>query len=569
MLKMLTISNLAVIRHLQVEFRQGLNIISGETGAGKSIILTSLRLLLGERASQDILRSGESRAYAEGVFDIQGNHPLKSLLLDAGIEIDEDELIIKREILATGRGKVFVNNQAATLNLLKQIQPHIIDVHGQGDQQSLLSPATQTSMLDSYAKNSAQKSKVITLYDQASEIISEIDSLKKSEAERLQFIDLLNFQISEIGNAAIREGEDLELINERTLLTNSGKLSKLCAEVLNFLYDDDQAVVTLLGITDKRLSELGFIDPVFRNLQEQIQSARYLIDDIVFTVRDYIEKISFSPNRFQVVEERLELLEKLKRKYGNSLKNIVDHYDGLLAKREDLKNSEELLLKCEQQLSAVAMEYSLFANELSSLRKDAAKSLEKKLRKELSAVALDKAQFRIYFNNPPVGIKISTLNLNDSEENKTMSRYGNEIAEYYFSANPGEELKPLSAVASGGELSRLMLILKTNIAPTPYPRSLVFDEIDTGIGGKVADGVGERLRKLAELNQVICVTHQAQIARYADHHLRVQKSVKGDRTITSIQVLSREGRVEELARMLAGSDITEITIKHAEELLAF
>jgi DNA repair protein RecN (Recombination protein N) len=569
MIKLLSITNLAVISRLRVEFGTGLNILSGETGAGKSIILAALGLLLGERASQDMLRTGETKAVVEGVFEIEGNSPLSQLLDESGIEDEGTDLIIKREIIANGRGKVFVNNQAATLNLLKAIQPHIIDVHGQGEQQSLLSTNVQTSMLDAYAGCGDLRQTVEELYEQVSQIAKQLEESKRSESERLQMLDLLEYQIKEIEGISPLAHEDEELETERRILVNAEKLSSLCEEINQLLYDDDGAALSKLALAGKRIDELAEIDPQFQVQSEQIASVKYILEDVAFAARDFANKVIYSPERLQWVTDRLTALDRLKRKYGEVLGEVINHLNVLRVKYCELKNSDDHEAALVTDLQAAVRNYERAASKLTTTRKNAAKELEGKLKKDLSAVALEKSQFIVCFNRPGSGNGFAQLQQQfglDFQET-IFSKLGKEIAEFYFSANKGEEARALSAVASGGELSRLMLILKTNIAPTPYPRTLVFDEVDTGIGGRVADAVGVRLKRLSHSNQVICVTHQAQIARYADTHLQVAKEIKGQRTVTNVTRLEAKERVEELARMMAGAGVTTVTREHAKEML--
>jgi DNA repair protein RecN (Recombination protein N) len=569
MLKLLSISNLAVISYSQVEFGVGLNILSGETGAGKSIILAALGLLLGERASQDLLRTGETKAVVEGVFEIEGNLPLLRLLADAGIDIDGQDLIIKREIVAQGRGKVFVNHQAATLQLLKTIQPHIIDVHGQGEQQSLLSSVSQTHLLDIFADNEAHRGNVAAFYEQIVSLVKELEESRKTEAERLQILDLMGYQISEIESINPLPDEDAELEIERRLLVNAEKLSNLCSEIAQLLYDDDDAAVGKVGMAQRRMDELVAIDPKLVTQTEQLTNARYLLEDVVFSIRDFADKVTYSPGRLQLVDERLGALDRLKRKYGGDLIEVRYQLAKMKEKLDTVQHSEESEKASREKLEALVRDYRQAAAQLTKRRQAAAKELEKRLKKDLSDVALEKSQFMINFNANGHGARFaqSGQHLAEFFRDIILSRMGNETVEFYFSANKGEEARSLQTVASGGELSRLMLILKTNIAPSPYPRTLVFDEIDTGIGGRVADAVGIRLKRLAQSNQVICVTHQAQIARYADTHLRVSKDIKGQRTETCVAQLEGPERVDELARMMAGSRVTEVTREHAKELL--
>ena len=571
MLKLLTISNLAVISHLQLEFESGFNVLSGETGAGKSIILAALRLLLGERASQDILRTGETRAFVEGVFDTTGNSPLLEILSEGGIELEEDELIIKREIIASSRGKVFINNQSATVNLLRQIQPHLIDVHGQGDQQSLIQTQVQTAMLDAYARSEELLGAVREAYLKVNGKLQDLRELKASEADRLQRLDLLDFQIAEIERVNPRAEEDVELEQERRILANAEKLVSSCSEISGMLYDADDAAVARIALAERRLGDLASLDPVFAPQLEALSNARYLLEDAIAVIRDYGDSVTFSEARLQVVEERLVALERLRRKYGKTLAEIEELASQLAADREALVGAEFREQQLNQEVRQAAREYLASASKLTAARLKAARDLEKKLKKDLQEVALEKAEFSVRFNPLDEGAAqqlAAGAGLDGELSGLRFGRNGEEQAEFYFSANKGEEARPLASVASGGELSRLMLLLKSNIAPTPYPRTLVFDEIDTGIGGRVADAVGLRLRKLAKGNQVLCVTHQAQIARYADAHLLVAKAEQGKRTVTTVTSLDRAARVAEIARMLSGGTVTELTLKHADEFLS-
>lgn len=569
MIKFITISNVAVISHLRVEFGEGLNILSGETGAGKSIILASFGLLLGERASIDLLRTGETKAFVEGVFEVEDNGPLHALLAEAGIDLESEDLIIRRELQSNGRGKVFVNNQSATLNLLKAIQPHIIDVHGQGEQQSLLSQANQGRMLDAFGKHEAILRDVEAAFIEASFIIRDLEAIQKSEAERLQTLDLLEFQIQEIEKINPRADEDVELETERKKLANAEKLTRLCSEITELLYEDSGSATSRIGQALKRLEDLIQIDASFTSSAEQLSSAKALLEDVVYTIRDYGEEVVFSPAGLQATEDRLVALERLKRKYGISMSEVVEHFEKLKARYAELKNSEVTEEELRARLVKAIKRYEKIAAKLTSARKSAAKELEKLLKHDLSEVALEKSQFSIHFKHTSGGIEIVPYlqQVNGEISLNTLNKSGQESVEYYFSANQGEEPRPLSLVASGGELSRLMLVLKTNIAPTPYPRTLVFDEIDTGIGGRVAEAVGLRLKRLAKSNQVICVTHQVQIARYADCHLFVQKNVQGSRTLTTVQNLEEKQRIVELARMMGGADISANTLKVAKEML--
>lgn len=569
MLRFLNISNLALIDSLQIEFQPGLNVLSGETGSGKSIIIDSLGILLGDRLSHDVIRSGEARAFVEGVFDCQNNSPLIELLTASGIEGAEEEIVIRREVNANGRGRIFVNNQIATLGLLKAIQPHVIDIHGQGDQQSLLSADTHLNLLDAFAGATSHRQVVGRGYDLLLGLMKELEVNRQNEAERLKTLDTIEFQLSEIEQVNLSDGEDVELELERNLLANAEKLVGLCSESYQYLYDDENSALARIALAQRRLGELAELDTRFGPYLDQIANAKYILDDVAFFVSDYTGNIQASTDRLQVVEDRLTEIKRLKRKYGGSVAEILGTRDKLLEEKNSLLHSEERGKEIEKDLKLALDAYQKEASVICGMRHKAAPRLEQAVVKELADVALGAGRFSVRFSasmTKQLAEKLLTLT---GLKIDSLSRLGGEIVEFYFSANTGEELKTLKSVASGGELSRLMLILKTITAPTLFPRTLIFDEIDAGIGGRVAEAVGYRLKRLAKTNQVLCITHQSQIARYADAHFLVSKGISGNRTVTSVEQLDNNGRIDELVRMIGGTAATVAARKHAKELLQF
>lgn len=567
MLRFLNIANFALIDGLQVEFHSGLNVLSGETGSGKSIIIDALGLLLGERGSTEMIRSGEDRAFVEGVFDFQGNKPLIDVILDSGIEATEEELIVRREISLSGRGRIFINNQVATLSLLKAIQPHIVDIHGQGDQQSLLSSETHLNLLDAYAGIGALRSEVFQAYEEILRLVKDLEANRQSESERLKSLDMVDFQLTEIEQAALSETEDIEMEAERNKLANSERLASLSREIYQCLYEDENSAQSRLAVAQKRLNELVDLDPSLNAQLDQLASAKYVLDDIAFTIGEYCDGIQSSPARLQFVEDRLAEIRRLKRKYGNSVTEILAFRDKLLEQKNLLLHSEERGREITSDLKTALYKYTNIANEISRLRQAAIPKLERAITKELAAVALGAGKFSIQFTHQEKGQLSSRVNGLIGESTEPLSRVGKDSVEFIFTANAGEDLKPLKAVASGGELSRLMLVLKTVTAPTLFPRTLIFDEIDAGIGGRVAEAVGQRLKRLAKTNQVLCITHQSQIARYADTHYLITKELNENRTVTRLTSLDEDGRIEELVRMIGGSTATMAARKHARELL--
>lgn len=566
MLKHLRINRLAVVDSLEVEFGKGLNVLTGETGSGKSVIVDALQLLLGSRASLDMIRTGESTAYVEGVFDQQGNAPLFELLDASGIAVDADELIIKRELNTQGRGRVFVNNQAATATLLRAIQPHLVDIHGQGDQQSLAHPSTHLQLLDGYSSSDGLAKAVTGNYDKLVHLMDEITELEKMSQERTR--DILEFQLNEIERAALQDGEDEALEGERVLLSNAERLAELGRHALSLIYEDENSASSAISRASRSVDELGGIDSTAQAHADQLRNIQYLLEDTSSFLQRYIEGIEVSPERLAAVEERLHELGRLKRKYGGSLQRVIATGKELREQIDNLGSTRDHLAQLTSDLEGIYRVFNKAGTELSALRRKRASDFEAEVVAGLGEVALERSRFSIQFS--PISGSETSVRLRLLLDNASVgefTRTGMERVEFFFSANPGEAERGMGDVASGGELSRLMLIIKNVASPSLFPRTLVFDEIDAGIGGGVSEAVGKRLKRLAKSSQVLCVTHQAQIARYADLHFLVSKRVTKERTITEIKRLADSERVEELARMIAGATITPVARKHAREML--
>jgi DNA repair protein RecN (Recombination protein N) len=550
MLQLLNISNIALIDDMQVEFESGLNLLTGETGSGKSIIVDALGVLIGGRFSSDLIKSGAERGSIEGLFSVTPNPDLELLLENAGLA-QTNELIIRRELSATGRNKIFINNQLATQSLLRDLRPYLVDIHGQGEQQTLFNPETHLEILDAFAGNNALRADVAEAYQRWSGLRRELESLRHDEAEKFQLVDTLKFQIAELERAQLSPGEDERLEEERRRLANVEKLTTLCQASYSRIYEDDDAAVARVRHTLKDVEELAEYESSFRDYLEGLETARAVLEDLSFSLRDFADRLEFSPARLAEIEDRLAELSRLKRKYGGSIAASLEH----LARSEDrlrqIETSDERERGLNVEVAAVHERYLELARKLHKERVKAAKKFEQAVEKGIGEVAIDNARFQVQ--------------VNDSVEAAGLK--GIDHTEFYFSANVGEEVKPLARVASGGEASRLMLVLKTVANGSQFPRTIVFDEIDTGIGGRVSEAVGIKLKKLAQTNQVLCVTHQPQIARFADSHLVVQKEALKGRTQVSIGRLDKAGRVEEIARMLTGAEITDSARKHAKELL--
>lgn len=561
MLTLLNISNIALIEDLTVEFERGLNLLTGETGSGKSIIVDALGVLIGGRFTSDLLRSGCERGAIEGSFTVEGNQPLATLLADSGIEVDGHEIVIRRELAASGRNKIFVNHQLATQALLRGLQPYLADIHGQGDQQTLFDPRTHLELLDAFAVASNLKAGVEAAHARWSSLRRELDQQNKEEGERFQLIDILRFQIDELERAELMVGEDERLDEERRRLNNVEKLTTLAAEGFTLTYEDDDSAIARLGQTLRRVEELAQYDSRFGEYTAGLESGRALLEDLAFALRDFADGLEFSPARLEEIENRLAELSRLKRKYGGSIESALEHLARSQDRLRQIERSDERQAELELELASARSAYVERARKLHRERLRAAKKFERSVEEALGEVAMEDSRFQVQITAPP------EPELESGEASDSFAASGIDRVEFYFSANVGEPVKALAKVASGGEASRLMLVLKTVAGASEFPRTIVFDEIDSGIGGRVSEAVGLKLKRLSEGNQVLCVTHQPQIARFADSHLLVRKDAVAGRAEIAVEHLDRRGRVEEIARMLTGAEITESARRHARELL--
>jgi DNA repair protein RecN (Recombination protein N) len=580
MLALLNINNFALIRELRVEFDRGLNLLTGETGSGKSIIVDALGVLVGGRFSSEMVRAGATHASIEGLFHVGAHEHLEAALYSAGVEAAADdgsvELVVRRELAAAGRGKIFVNNRLATLSLLRELRPFLVDIHGQGEQQTLFDPDTHLEILDAYAGLGAPREEVAALYRRWSALAAELRDLKRDEAESLQLMDTLRFQIDELVGARLEAGEDARLEEERRRLADSERLSALCAEAYDECYESRGSTVERLGHLERQLTELREYQSSFGEYAEPVAAARAVVEDFAAALRGFADDLNFSADRLAEVENRLAELSRLKRKYGGTVESALEHLDRARARLATLEGSDERAEEVARSLSAARAAYLEAAGSLGQARRRAAESLRREVERALKEVAMENARFVTEISTPGGEAAGAGNDAGDDAgeaggEDDTAARYftvrGTDRVEFYFSANAGEPPRPLAKVASGGEASRLMLVLKTVTNPARFPRTIVFDEVDAGIGGRVAEAVGLKLKALAGSNQVLCVTHQAQIARFADTHLRVDKRGERGRTTVAVGRLGERERVEEIARMLTGAQITAAARRHAREML--
>ena len=553
MLLEIVVENYAVVERVRVRFHAGLNLLTGETGSGKSIVVDALGLVLGGRASADMVRSDTERARVAAIFEVPKDSGLLGLLDQAGAPVEEGELLIEREVLAGGKSRAFLGNRPVTMALLREIAPFLADIHGQHEQQQLFSSAAQLQSLDEFAGLEGQREEVAGLFRRWKGIESSLEELNRSEQEKLRMADLWSFQRKEIDTAALHPGEDAQLEQERLVQRNMAKLQDNANAAYAALYEEQSSVSTQLRTALKKVEELARIDASLHQVAETLQSAAIGVDDASDSIRDYMDKLEADPKRLDEIESRLALIERLKRKYGSSLDDVLAFLEDVRTKLEAIETAGDRRTKLEQDLARASGAYQERAAALTSARKAAADKLAKKVETELDSLALESAVFRI-----------EVLQANWSEN-------GADRVEFLISANAGEEPRALEKVASGGELSRIALALKTSLgnreSASGVRRTLVFDEIDTGIGGGVAEAVGRKLKKLSSSNQVLCVTHLAQVAGFADHHYSVQKREVKGRTVAEIEELTGDERTREIGRMLSGQKVTPEALKHAEQLI--
>jgi DNA repair protein RecN (Recombination protein N) len=564
----LRLENYAVIDNAAVEFASGLNLLTGETGAGKSILIDALALLLGDKASSEVIRTGADRAVVSAVFESDGvtGDSIEKILERNGLDESEDgSLIVRREIAAGGKGRVFVNNQAATVAVLRQLAPHLATIHAQNESLLSFDAPARLALLDGFAASPLEP--VAAAYEAWKGIRGRIEELEQGEQDRLRLVDLWMFQKREIDEAKPQPSEDERLETEKRVLANAEKIYNAAMQAFDLLYEGDASTFASLRSAQKQIEELARYEPKFQEALAALETARISVEDVGATVRDYAGGIHASPEHLAEVEDRLAALDRLKRKYGPTLDHVIQFGAEVTRKLSEIENKDEILRELRSDLARTATQYLREARELSRKRQEAARKLQKLVEAEINDLAM-KAAFRI--------------EMAGSEEEGNWSATGIDQVLYMISTNPGEPLRQLEHIASGGELSRVMLALKVSVenrvARTPSSakaggvrtaaqRTMVFDEIDTGIGGRAAEAVGKKLKSLARSNQVLCVTHLPQIATFADHHYVIEKKERNGRTRTTIRPVIGEERTEEVARMLSGAKLTDTSRKHAEQMI--
>lgn len=553
MLVELIVENYAVVEQARIRFQKGLNVLTGETGSGKSIVVDSLALLLGARASAEMIRSGENKARVAGMFALEAGDEWQKLLSEAGIErAGDEELIVEREITSNGKSRAFVANRPVTTAFLRQLAPVLGDIHGQNEQQSLFTTQAQREILDEYARAGPLRRQIADLFSEWHVLGEKLEELSRDEQEKLRLLDLWKFQTKEIESIAPKPGEDAELAVERKILQNVTRLQESAAAAFSVLYESPESATTQVGHAIKRVEELLRIDESLAETGAGLKQALAMLNEASYGLRDYLGRLEGDPARLEDIEARLAALDRLKRKYGPAMEQVVAFYEDVKKRADEVENATERRAVLEGEREQVAAQYEKNAAELTVLRTQAAAKLSKQVESELKALAMAGTQFRVVVR--PGG----------------WTAHGTDEIAFLVSPNRGEELKPLEKIASGGELSRIALALKTALGDadehlgTP---TLVFDEVDAGVGGAAAAAVGKRLKALSRSNQVICVTHLAQIAGFADHHYAVAKRERKGRVTTEVIELPREQRAQEIGRMLSGEKITPEALKQAEQLM--
>lgn len=549
MLLGLTLKNFTIIEDLSVSLSSGLNIITGETGAGKSIIVDAINIILGDKAPAENIKTGKEEAHIEALFDISKDETIKERLATSGFDIKSGELLIKRIIYRNSRSRVFINGSLSTLTLLSTITQGLVDIFSQHEHQSLLREDNHLKIVDDFGKTGDEASHLRDIYQYYSSIKKELDDLEQSKKDKVEKEDYLKFQLNEIENAALTIGEDERLGEEKLKLVNAERLEASASSAYEELYEKENSVLGTLQKLSNDFKEIAKIDPKLNEVAESIEKGMLQLEEAAFSIRDYTTELSSDSQTLEVIEDRIHLINSLKRKYGDTIEQIIQKRDEIEQEVSNIENFDERVRLLSEESEKVMGELLQLARTLSKTRKQSSKKLSEMLEQELKEVGIKGGKFHIQFND------------------KVISSSGIDAVSFLFSANPGEDPKPLNKVASGGELSRIMLVLKEVIARVEGGSVIIFDEADSGVGGAIAEAVGQKIRNLSRSYQVICITHLPQVAKFADSHLSVSKTHNDNKTQVTIKNLDENERVVELARMIGGFNITQKTLDTAQEML--
>ncbi|MBU7448116.1 MULTISPECIES: DNA repair protein RecN [Lactiplantibacillus] len=555
MLQELSITNFAIIEHLDIAFEAGMTVLTGETGAGKSIIIDAVGLLAGGRGSSEFIRTGADKAVLQGMFILPADGVTAQLLDEAGIDHADNTVILQREITKSGRNTCRINGMLVNTTTLKQIGETIVDIHGQNEHQELMQPEKHLGLLDEFAAAKIRKLKqqYQQQYDHYQQLNRELRQKNANEKEWAQRLDMLNFQVDEIAAAQIKVGEEAALIAERDRLDNYQMINQALQQSYTLLAagEETTGAVDMVGTAMNALEPIANLDSAFNEITVNVKNAFYGLQDAAGQISNQLDLQEFDEGRLDEIEQRLDVLSQLKRKYGDSEQQILDYYQKIAAELAKMTDSEENSEDLAQRVTDAKDKLLKTGEALSDKRRTAAKVLQRQIHQELKDLYMDKAIFEVRFK-PTKG---------------QIYRSGLDSVEFYIQTNPGERMRPLAKIASGGELSRMMLALKTIFSESQGITSIIFDEVDTGVSGRVAQAIAEKINGIAHFSQVLCITHLPQVAAMSDHHYFIAKKITGKRTKTSVTKLDNAARVKELARMLAGTKVTKLSLEHAEELL--
>jgi DNA repair protein RecN (Recombination protein N) len=554
MLSDLQVKNFALINQVNINFKKGLNILSGETGAGKSIIIGALDLLLGARANTDVIRSGKEAAYISAFFQPEELTIINKILTEAGIEKEDSGILIAREIRENGRNRTLINGQLATLKIVKKISRYLIDIHGQHEHQLLLDPGSHLMILDAFIGQEIQplKNNIKSLYQELNKVQKELAEIEIDDSQRARELDIINFQIDEIEEASLMKGEYEDLKEEYKSLSHAEEIYQVVAELISALSGDDyseKGIMDRLAVLKNKFVEIEDYNQRLKKLNKKFADIYYSLEEFVFDLGDFESAFNYDEQRIAIISDRLDLINTLLRKYGEDIETVLSYLEELYQKRDKLENVEEKISSLTKKNNKFKKEILKKSGELSQLRKEYAKKLEVKLKAELKDLAMEDVRFKVDFKQ------------------KEITADGTDQIEFLISPNRGEDLKSLTKIASGGELSRIMLSLKTITAALDQVDTLIFDEVDSGVGGNTAAKMAAKLSQIAAERQIICITHLPQLASAANHHFLIKKERGENRTFTKIYALDKDERVAEIARMIGGATITDKTLAHAEEMV--
>lgn len=552
MLAELAIKNFAIIESISISFQKGFTVLTGETGAGKSIIIDAIHLLIGGRGSSDFVRHGEEKAEIEGLFLVEDDHPSIEKLAVFGIEMEDGMIVLKRDMYASGKSVCRINGKLVTIAILREIGRTLVDIHGQHENQELMDEKNHLTLLDQFGGQAVQKAltEYQTLYREYEKIKKDIAALTQNEQLMAQRLDLLTFQLEEITNAELTIGEDEELLTEKRKLNNFEKLYHSILTAYEAL-QGEQKGLDWVSLALSNIEEAAGIDEAYNDTRQIISNSFYQLEDVVHSLRSQLDEMEFDPNRLNEIETRLNEINQLKRKYGQTIEMILEYASKIEEEIEMISNKENHIESLNKKLKSVEKDLAVEGKNLTDLRKKTAKKLAHAIHQQLKSLYMEKTVFHVYF----------------LEQSQKFYPNGMDQVEFYMSTNPGEPPKPLTKIASGGELSRIMLALKTIFSSHQGITSIIFDEVDTGVSGRVAQAIGEKIYQISVGSQVLSITHLPQVAAMSDHHILIKKEVKDNRTKTILSKLTEEGRIGELARMISGAQITTATEQHAKEML--